>query len=126
MRKSLYARHDDRRKVREGSSSEVTFVLHGGQSMLQCRFSVYSLRYSVRLVNGSAALNAAFSRDDPDRVSTLETGRAATTGYLQRSVNALDDDRFFTHRHSNDAFSVIHTRNGYSVDGRVHPHDASG
>jgi hypothetical protein len=81
MRKSLYVYHNDRPKASEISSPEATFVLNAISNSLDLGY-VYSHCGKVSLVNGGTALRAALSRNDPNRVSTLETSRATTTRYL--------------------------------------------
>ena len=43
------------------------------------------------LVDRRATLRAAFAGDDPDRVSTLQAGGAATTRYLSKSDRDAED-----------------------------------
>lgn len=80
----------------------------------------------VCLIDWRSTLWAAFSRDDPYGVSTLQAGGAAASRYLSRSVSMLEHQygttEMMTYRHGGDTLNLVHARSSEPVDRRTQAH----
>jgi hypothetical protein len=85
--KPLHVYHYNNQKHPKHSRRADVSILWGSQHrLMQFGRGIASAYLKIDSVDRSTALWAALSRDDPYRVSALETGGAATSRYLGESV----------------------------------------